>query len=40
MKDLEITYFSSDGKTYSAVISNRQSTDDTRDFVKKLKNEK
>lgn len=32
--------FSSDGKTYSAVISNRQSTDDTRDFVKKLKNKK
>lgn len=32
--------FSADGKTYSAVISNRQMTDDARDFVKKLKNKK
>lgn len=32
--------FSADGKTYSAVISSRQSTDDTRDFVKKLKKKK
>ena len=32
--------FSSDGKTYSAVISNRQMTDATRDLVKKLKNKK